>query len=100
MISLHLENSIVLASKLCVPASHSEAAQNSFVRPYLGFWLQKCHCELTNSGGGDKKSKTPVLTFGGHAGLRGFGVVGQRSQDSGWHKDMENFGNRARDAED
>lgn len=74
--------------------SHSEAAQNSFVRPYLEFWLQKCHCELVR---GDKKSKTPVLTFGGQAYR--LGVVGKRGPDSGWHKDMEKFGSRARDSE-
>lgn len=51
-IPLHLESSIVLASKLCIPdsLSYSEAARNSFVRSYLEFWLQKYHWGLTMGG--------------------------------------------------
>jgi hypothetical protein len=49
--------------------------------------------------GEGESSKISVLTFGSKAGFRG-SVWQIEGQYSGWHKNMENSGSRARVSED
>lgn len=70
LIPVHLE--IVLfwhPSYVFQTASHTrKQCFKTFVRPYLEFWFQKCHCGLAIQG---FKKHNSSLAFGAQAGLRG-----------------------------